>query len=187
MDTSTDLSEAEEDAADIDPMEQHRASQRRRQLKSGKLIFNDEASVIDCVVRDISDHGAGIKCDTASHVPKDVVLKMANGDMYDAEVVWQTPNQLGLRFKTNQEMPRLVSVVVRRQDELRGSMREIMDIADAYRRGDYGALSHPRLRRYLDKISDKGGEFLAAIDEMLGEFGPGTNSKVNIPPPPRGG
>jgi hypothetical protein len=34
-----------------------RASPRRRRLNGAKIVFNNNASVIDCVVRDISPQG----------------------------------------------------------------------------------------------------------------------------------
>jgi hypothetical protein len=39
-------------------MDERRASPRQRRLNGAKIIFNKDASVIDCVVRDLSPEGA---------------------------------------------------------------------------------------------------------------------------------
>ena len=95
---------ASEDETQTSSDEHNRISQRRRQLKSAKLAFNNESSVIDCVVRDISDHGAGVRCESTAHIPNNVILRVTNGSIYEAEVVWRSDTQLGLRFKESQEL-----------------------------------------------------------------------------------
>ena len=48
---------------------ERRSIYRRRALKTGKIIFNDRQSVIDCVVRDESDAGARLKVGGVLGIP----------------------------------------------------------------------------------------------------------------------
>jgi hypothetical protein len=38
--------------------EERRASPRQRRFNGAKIVFNNNSSVIDCIVRDLSAHGA---------------------------------------------------------------------------------------------------------------------------------
>jgi hypothetical protein len=38
--------------------DERRASPRQRRLNGAKIVFNNNSSVIDCIVRDLSPHGA---------------------------------------------------------------------------------------------------------------------------------
>ena len=90
----------------LDPANNRRASPRRRQYKAAKLVFNDNQSVVDCVVRDISDTGARVRVGGWFDCPERLVMKVSDGVSYSAEVVWFQNHELGLRFhgKANLEM-----------------------------------------------------------------------------------
>ena len=81
-----------------DPARNRRASPRRRQYKSATLIFNDNQSVVDCVLRDISTTGARVQVQGWFDCPEQVLLKISKGLSYSSDVVWSRDNQLGLRF-----------------------------------------------------------------------------------------
>ncbi len=81
-----------------DPARNRRARPRRRQYKSAKLIFNDNQSVVDCVLRNISTTGARVQVGGWFDCPEQVLLKISKGLSYSSDVVWSRDNQLGLRF-----------------------------------------------------------------------------------------
>ena len=87
-----------------DPARDRRDSPRRPMFKSAKLIFNDNQSVVDCVLRDISVSGARVRvatwfnCHKQVVLKEQVVLKISRGVSYSCDVVWSHDNQVGLRF-----------------------------------------------------------------------------------------
>jgi PilZ domain len=76
-----------------------RSSQRQRQLKSAQIIFNDNASLMDCVIRDWSNGGAKLKCAQASTLPKQFSLLLkAEWLLYPAELRWRRGDSIGVKF-----------------------------------------------------------------------------------------
>jgi hypothetical protein len=82
-----------------DPAKDRRRSPRRRQYKAAKLVFNDNQSVVDCILRDISGTGARVQLDGWFDCPAQVLLKLSNGLAFLSDVVWSRDNQLGLHFR----------------------------------------------------------------------------------------
>ena len=78
--------------------DEHRADRRRRTLKSGKIVFNDGKSIIDCVVRDSSAGGARLECESFVDCPKEFTLRLANGPSYECEVTWMKVKAAGVKF-----------------------------------------------------------------------------------------
>jgi hypothetical protein len=80
---------------------ERRAKLRRRALKSGKIAFNRRASIIDCVVRDLSVHGARLQVATTVGLPKAFDL-IFNGDnnIQLCRVTWLSYQHVGVQFVT---------------------------------------------------------------------------------------
>lgn len=78
--------------------DEHRSSRRERRLKAAKLVFNNDQSVIDCVLRDLSATGARVRLNGIIDAPEQLVLKVSDGITYSADVMWYRNNELGLRF-----------------------------------------------------------------------------------------
>ncbi len=76
-----------------------RRSTRRRQYKAAKLIFNDNRSVVDCILRDISGTGARVQLESWFDCPEQVLLRLSDGLAFLSDVVWSRDNQLGLNFR----------------------------------------------------------------------------------------
>jgi len=78
---------------------ERRSSPRRRVLKQGKAIFNGNASVIDCTVRDVSLGGARISCPQTMGLP-DVfhLVIMSDREVREVRVAWRRHNEAGLQF-----------------------------------------------------------------------------------------
>ncbi len=71
---------------------------RRRTLKGARLVFNNGHSVINVVVRDISDTGARVVLDNSVDVPDAVVLVFDDGVQFKSQVARRQLTELGLRF-----------------------------------------------------------------------------------------
>lgn len=76
-----------------------RAHPRQRVLKRVKAVFNDNRSVIDCIMRDVSLGGARLACAQAVQLPERFQLViMADREMRDVRVAWRNHSQLGVEF-----------------------------------------------------------------------------------------
>jgi diguanylate cyclase (GGDEF)-like protein len=69
-------------------------------LLAGKVVCNFGHSIIDCVVRRISDHGATVEVETPFGIPKHFHLLIAgHGPPRPCKLVWQSGKELGLEFE----------------------------------------------------------------------------------------
>jgi PilZ domain len=80
-------------------MTDNRSTSRNRTLKTAKIILNDNQSVIDCAVKDISTAGAKIKTPTAMELPLEFELHL----VADSKIVlvrrqWQKGDTVGVVF-----------------------------------------------------------------------------------------
>lgn len=76
-----------------------RIGRRQRTLKDGKIITMNDRSVIDCVIRDLSDTGAKIRCGDQIAVPKEFQLFVPQTRLFrEARCVWRRGNEIGIRF-----------------------------------------------------------------------------------------
>ena len=79
--------------------EEHRDSPRVRRYEAARLIFNGDRSVVDCMLRDISDSGARVRLKSLFDGPKQIVLEVIDDFKRSADVMWYQNNELGLRFQ----------------------------------------------------------------------------------------
>ena len=77
-----------------------RVTDRSKTLKSAKIVFNKNQSVIDCMVRDLSPTGAKIKLSDLAAVPRIFVLELNDGTRHDCERVRAMGQEIGVRFIT---------------------------------------------------------------------------------------
>jgi PilZ domain len=83
-----------------------RRSNRRRSLLSGRIIFNNRYSVIECTVRDISDTGARIAFAHPVQIPQEFELDIPKrGPAIRARVMWSNGNDHGISFVDRPELP----------------------------------------------------------------------------------
>jgi two-component system cell cycle response regulator len=72
---------------------------RRRVLKSGKIIFNDGASVVDCVIRNLNVTGARLDVPTTVGVPDEfTLLDVHSGKSYPAKIAWRHGASMGVEL-----------------------------------------------------------------------------------------
>ncbi len=87
------------------PMTKRGGADRRRSPRKtctlgGRLFYGLAGLSIDCVIRDISDHGARIAVPSAAwKAPKEInLLSLREGKVYSGVVVWNRGRYLGLNF-----------------------------------------------------------------------------------------
>ena len=79
-------------------MSERRAEIRRRTLLSGRLAVN-RLTTLDCVVRDLSPHGAHLLCRTTGFGDRvSVEIKSADGFKKNARIVWRRLEDCGVEF-----------------------------------------------------------------------------------------
>lgn len=79
-------------------MQERRKETRARTLKSGKIVLNLHASVVDCTVRNLTDHGALLQVQSVIGIPESFELVFDNQAHRDCRVVWRGSNRLGVEF-----------------------------------------------------------------------------------------
>jgi hypothetical protein len=75
-----------------------RTNSRNKTLKSAKIVFNKNQSVIDCFVRDLSPTGAKLKLGDLAGVPRIFVLELHDGTRFNCERVRAAGEEIGVRF-----------------------------------------------------------------------------------------
>ena len=73
-----------------------RQGRRDLVLKRGQIIFGD--SVLNCIVLDMSPHGARVDFGAPVEVPVHLDLRLHDGTTYPALQRWSRGTQIGLRF-----------------------------------------------------------------------------------------
>jgi hypothetical protein len=82
-------------------MGERRASPRQRRLNGAKIVFNNNSSVIDCIVRDLSPQGARLLVASPVGIPDRFDLRIdRNGACHPSKVAWKTSDQIGVNFLT---------------------------------------------------------------------------------------
>ena len=81
-------------------MEERRKTARSRTLKSGKIVLNLHASVVDCTVRNLSANGALLVVKSLAAIPEkfDLVLE-TSGEHHLCRVAWRGPDRVGVEFR----------------------------------------------------------------------------------------
>jgi hypothetical protein len=76
-----------------------RSEPRRRRLKSGRIRYNNENSVMTCALKDLSANGARLAFGEAVLTPLEFDLEIPGEvDRRPAERVWMTKTEIGVRF-----------------------------------------------------------------------------------------
>ncbi len=83
--------------AQIDKKDQ-RTHMRHKVYKGGKVSFNNDSSMVDCIVRDLSEGGARLEFQSHFDCPRFVILRISDGDAYNCEVCQFANNIMGVKF-----------------------------------------------------------------------------------------
>jgi len=79
-------------------MEHRRRQERHRTLKSGKIIFNHQTSVVDCTIRNVSDAGACLQVQSVVGIPESFDLLM-DDIKRPCNVKWRSANRMNVAFQ----------------------------------------------------------------------------------------
>ena len=80
-------------------MEERREIQRHRALLGGKIVFNDRRSVIDCLIRNLSDTGVNLQVESSVGIPSQFGLVVDGEKTTRAcKTVWSSENRIGAEF-----------------------------------------------------------------------------------------
>jgi hypothetical protein len=79
-------------------MDEKRRVQRVRRLKDGRIYFNDKKSMMNCVVRDVSETGARVTVGEPYLIPTEFELVIKGGPPRLARKVWIKQNEMGVKF-----------------------------------------------------------------------------------------
>nr|WP_074832825.1 MULTISPECIES: PilZ domain-containing protein [Bradyrhizobium] len=77
-------------------MENNRAAQRHRVLKSGSIEFN--GGVIDCLVRNISETGAALEVASPLGIPETFNLVISGDSSRRCQIAWRRDKRIGVAF-----------------------------------------------------------------------------------------
>jgi len=76
---------------------QERRAHRRRTFIGAKILLNG-VSVLDCLVKDLSDGGARLAVDGALTIPAAFDLLLSDGRVFHCNVKWRQVTSLGVSF-----------------------------------------------------------------------------------------
>jgi hypothetical protein len=86
-------------------MKERRQVPRHKSLLRGRIFFNNHNSSADCLVRDISTHGARLIFADEMAIPEVVDLFVPQRDMtYRAHVIWRHGSEAGIAFAVPQQL-----------------------------------------------------------------------------------
>ncbi len=81
--------------------------QDRRQSVRDKVLYGGVAGVgegrgsVNCVVRNLSEHGACVELDSGTRLPEQIRLTITRRDRSVlARIIWRQANRLGLAFRS---------------------------------------------------------------------------------------
>jgi hypothetical protein len=77
---------------------ERRQYERKRVLRRGKIVFRKVHGVIDCVLMNISDGGAGLKGPGIYAIPERFELRLEHGPTYAVALCHRAIDYAGVRF-----------------------------------------------------------------------------------------
>lgn len=81
-------------------MEERRQGQRTQMARYAKIIVNQQPCLIDCTVRNLTNHGACLEVATSRDIPAEFDLTFSSShSCRRCHVVWRTKHHVGICFK----------------------------------------------------------------------------------------
>lgn len=77
---------------------ENRNALRHRTLKAGKIVFDNQQCIIDCVIKNVSDTGARLEVNAWFECPDHVTLQIHDGPTHECQVVRHNETELGVKF-----------------------------------------------------------------------------------------
>src|ERR1700736_3498977 len=87
-------------------MTERRSISRQKSFLQGRIFFNNRRTSVDCLIRDITEHGARLKFPSMTATPDVVELHIPNRDeTYRVKVEWRNANEIGVAFDVDEKSP----------------------------------------------------------------------------------
>jgi len=81
-------------------MQDRRKVARSRMLREGKILFNGHRSVIDCVVRNLSEAGACLQVASVMGIPPTFDLQIdREATSRPCQAIWHAQNRISVEFR----------------------------------------------------------------------------------------
>ena len=81
-------------------MQDRRQGYRDKVLFGGVAEFNQRGSTMNCVVRNINEHGACVEFDSTANLPEEITLSVPRkGRSFLSRLIWRQANKVGLAFR----------------------------------------------------------------------------------------
>jgi len=78
---------------------ERRNFQRNKTMLSGRIVFNNMYSTVNCRISDASKEGLGLRLPNTLGIPDHVRIKMdRDGSIFNAEVKWRKLDRLGIQI-----------------------------------------------------------------------------------------
>ena len=77
-------------------MGERRTSTRKKSFLRGRVMYNNRQSAMDCLIRDVSEHGANLIFSDTASIPEVVELYIPQKDQtFRAHVQWRSGDEVG--------------------------------------------------------------------------------------------
>jgi diguanylate cyclase (GGDEF)-like protein len=87
-------------------MQERRKVMRTRSLLHGRILFNDRRSVIDCVIRNLSNLGASLEVANVVGIPPAFDLQIDHeAESRRCVAIWYGENRIGVEFRPQRTQP----------------------------------------------------------------------------------
>jgi PilZ domain-containing protein len=80
-------------------MEERRRARRIRTLKAARIVIDPNASALDCIVRNLSPHGALLLVSSLAVPDHFELLFSASRARHHCRVAWRAMDRVGVEFK----------------------------------------------------------------------------------------
>jgi hypothetical protein len=89
-------------------MNERRSVARHKSFLQGRIFFNNRRTSLDCLIRDISEHGARLKFSGMVSTPDLIELHIpSKEESYRAKVQWRNGDEIGVCFGAEESTPTL--------------------------------------------------------------------------------
>jgi hypothetical protein len=93
-------------------MDERRNTVRQRSYLGGRIAFNARSSTMDCLVRNLTPHGAKLALSDAVTLPQELDLSIVHKGLHGrARVVWRGGGEIGVSFVGRPPQPPASNVV----------------------------------------------------------------------------
>jgi hypothetical protein len=80
-------------------MGERRTSTRKKSFLRGRVMYNNRQSAMECLIRDVSEHGANLIFSDTASIPEVVELYIPQKDQtFRAHVQWRSGDEVGVAF-----------------------------------------------------------------------------------------